>query len=742
MTNNRFRFPNRIRPMTEAQGIHFWSLRPFRLVGSFPTHTLNQQRRTNETERTDRQTAKMVQFFTTHSLQQRTGPSAYTFTDIARDLTFWARFQSWTYCETCKLLNKQTLLPSYSNRKQTNTNCICTKNRYVVPRHHDIHASICDLTREEILALRPLTLHTGNHVVLQHGYRQKDGFCRASWSQLSVQEKIALLPTGASRLRCQLAHRFLMTSQHSRYSHFVNLRETQMTDGARINIYDFHENDGVECALWPHLYPLHTWCETSLSGNTSRLSGKVSFVTKLLSEILDYSLDYELLQFVYDRWLFTTVSGAISACSLTRRSPATSLDSKTFSPEYWKWQHRFLLDALRQYGYPSLFITLSPFEWTFPTPEWLTQASQLSGKGPTQLACLETIHIVHLLEQTVRGYICGTNTNRWVRHLLNYNNTRTQTNVTNFFYRLEFQGRGTTHVHLLVWLKDISYMQYRLIRADVPWDDRDLAFLVCDLQPSHKDAMPLQPLPTHVAVAQHGNGKKLRVRHPADAFAMNSRAYIASLIPFLKCRMDVQTTDHRSMILRYVTSYVSKFKDARSNDSLYSRHVTPAMAAYRHLADMKPLEPEMIVTLTSAKLAWSNNSTKRYIPPRPINAAESAMVTKYLARPVDAHSLTLLEFLRQYDTAKSTPKPYKRGVALVGVKYVSVFNPVFFFQHLLLNVTFTSLEDIVHPDHERLPEDLKHFAAALAHQRGVWDDDNTVATCFVERAIRSTTCST
>jgi hypothetical protein len=121
---------------------------------------------------------------------------------------------------------------------------------------------------------------------------------------------------------------------------------------------------------------------------------------------------------------------------------------------------------------------------------------------------------------------------------------------------LEFQARETAHVHLLVWLRDISYTQYHLVRAYVPWDNCDLAFLVCDLQPSHKDALPVQDLPTRVATEDAK--EQLRLHHPADAFAMNLRAYISTLIPFLKCRMDVQTTDHGSMVLLYVTSYVSK----------------------------------------------------------------------------------------------------------------------------------------------------------------------------------------
>ena len=210
----------------------------------------------------------------------------------------------------------------------------------------------------------------------QHGYRQKDGFCRVSWSNESVLEKISKLDSG-SYLKCMLAYRFLTTSEKSRYN-------------------------------------------PKLSGNTSRQSAKVSFIMKILSEILDYSLDYNLLQFVYHGWVFTTVTGTISTSRVFDTSAATARSTKTFSLEYWKSHHQYLIDAVRQFGYPDVFITISPYQWSFLTPVWLENASSLSGKVPTQLASLETLNIVHILEETVKGYLCGTNCLRWRQHMLNF----------------------------------------------------------------------------------------------------------------------------------------------------------------------------------------------------------------------------------------------------------------------------------------------------------------------------------
>ena len=46
----------------------------------------------------------------------------------------------------------------------------------------------------------------------------------------------------------------------------------------------------------------------------------------------------------------------------------------------------------------------------------------------------------------------------------------------------------------------------------------------------------------------------LKIRHPADTFEQNIRAYINTLLPTLKCPMVVQTTDGKAMVLKYMSS--------------------------------------------------------------------------------------------------------------------------------------------------------------------------------------------
>ena len=63
---------------------------------------------------------------------------------------------------------------------------------------------------------------------------------------------------------------------------------------------------------------------------------------------------------------------------------------------------------------------------------------------------------------------------------------------------------GTAHVHLLVvWLED-GKCCYTDINAHIPYDDEELAFLVYDLQQSHKTVLPCNEHATQASTDQNG----------------------------------------------------------------------------------------------------------------------------------------------------------------------------------------------------------------------------------------------
>ncbi|KAJ7386050.1 hypothetical protein OS493_012384 [Desmophyllum pertusum] len=469
-------------------------------------------------------------------------PEASTqyYEDEVNNLKFWMEHSSWTYCEKCKQLATRKMMHNYSNRPQVKIqkSCNCNDDRYVFPKYADIPEVLRGLTLQEIVALRPLDIHTGEYERHPKGYRRKGGMFRLTWSKESVEEKIRKL-NDESRQKCRRAYNYLIESEESSYEEFLKKRE-ECTQEV-YNFYDYKQRKGVECCLWPHLYPFTSWCETVLDGRQSRMSSKVSFMTKLKSEIADYGMTHELLHFHYDLWLWQTVSGAIAQGRKQKCSPNKSLDNKAFSNEYWRWQHRYLVDAVRQFGTPHLFMTISPFEWSFPVPPWLNAEKR-----------------------------------NWTR-----------TNQTS---------------------RNPKEIKINALRADIPWDNPELAYHAADLQKSDKSALPINIGKTEVKTVNEKDA--ITFFHPPEAFAMNLRAYISTLLPSLKCRMDVQTSDGKGMLLKYASSYVSKWQDGYSNDALFSMHVTPYQAAYRHLRALRPLEPEMWMSLSNQKIAWTSSRTK------------------------------------------------------------------------------------------------------------------------------------
>ena len=126
---------------------------------------------------------------------------------------------------------------------------------YIIPRLNEIPMCLRGLTKNEVLALRPFTLKTGNYKVHQHGYRQHDGFCRVCWSNETVLEKIAKLEP-QSNFKCLLAYRY-PTSPISRYNHYIELRVQHKQTGAQLNLYDYKENERNESPLRPNINSFH-----------------------------------------------------------------------------------------------------------------------------------------------------------------------------------------------------------------------------------------------------------------------------------------------------------------------------------------------------------------------------------------------------------------------------------------------------------------------------------------------------
>ena len=83
------------------------------------------------------------------------------------------------------------------------------------------------------------------------------------------------------------AYHFLMASENSAYKKFIELRESDIVSSNRFNVYDFKQNVGVECALWPNLYPTIDLCMVAENRHSKMY---IYFYTFKNKTIYNYSL--------------------------------------------------------------------------------------------------------------------------------------------------------------------------------------------------------------------------------------------------------------------------------------------------------------------------------------------------------------------------------------------------------------------------------------------------------------------
>ena len=354
-------------------------------------------------------------------------------TEEARNLRRWCIEKSWCFCDKCGHLGFQKLLPSFrsSAPSPVDQKCKCGGGVYRVPPVDDVPLLLRNLTRDDILVLRPFDIHCGDYKCVVHGYCQRTGTFRISWSALLLSEKIQAIEDLPRRRRLPETFDFLMAKADSSYRKFVVMQSRGVAQRFPYQIVSAPEFQGIQCALWLSLYHTNAFCESLIEGQSNRCSRKASFLHKVLSPVVDFSLDYEMLHYQYDRWLFKTITRAIKSLRALGCSPNAALQQKSFSAMYWQWQHLYLLDAVSQYGFPSFFLATSPYEWTFPWPRFLENIREDHCLEPTYLP---------LLEQIARGYLTGANCNRWRQHVFSNQEQPTQSNLLTYFYRFEFQS--------------------------------------------------------------------------------------------------------------------------------------------------------------------------------------------------------------------------------------------------------------------------------------------------------------
>ena len=250
------------------------------------------------------------------------------------------------------------------------------------------------------------------------------------------------------------------------------------------------------------------------------------------------------------------------------------------------------------------------------------------------------------------------NCNRWQQHVFA---DTVNHNILTYFYRFEFQERGTLHLHMLLWVKDVSVIQVDLLQASMPWENQNDAFLVADIQKSNRLSLSINESSCNSFVQRSDGSTQLEFRYTPEDAHRNIRAFMTTLQGSLHCRTNVQVAGWKAMLLKYVTSYVTKMHNASTSEGLYCSDTSGFQAANSFLRTVRPLAPKMIFQQSVIKVAWTNKMTKQFRPPYPDQAADNPAYQLYLRCHRQDEDVPLLQWLRNHNICKNKIKALDRG---------------------------------------------------------------------------------
>ncbi|KAF4651646.1 hypothetical protein FOL46_000212, partial [Perkinsus olseni] len=415
------------------------------------------------------------------------------------------------------------------------------------------------------------------------------------------------------------------------------------------------------------------------------------------ADIVDYRVNKQLIVFQYQRYLFATVTGAVSSAG-PMMNAGSALNNKAFSPYYWMKQLYKLQDVVRQIGLPTLFTTFTINERSFPWPNWFVRDMELQDNLPVDNGMGVTLHGHHIIEQLLKGLFAG-NVREGRGNPTVLRNARSgEESLKCFFYKVEFQQRGTLHVHALFWSKDVEHSQlFEKSREDFPLNDPFLCALVRTIEV-----------------------RTLQVDE--------TRRYSPALLRVLRSHHDLQFGTPRDLLLSYITHYVSKAADALDlNKRLSAEGAHKAVVGF--LNKLVIGIPEMVHTLSDNKSAYFSGLGKdlKYFPPGEKRGNE-VEVRLYRERPAEDGGSNFLQFWRKHTIKNINGIPVAQRYANADNQIVAVgINPPRLNNELWWEyLVFTELphradDDLRCADFETLPESVRYFACAYELYPGFKD---------------------
>ena len=446
------------------------------------------------------------------------------------------------------------------------------------------------LTDAEVKALAIVVLKTDVKqerygAAHQHNWK-KVGLSRAYYKKVLVCEES--MPTA----RAKAAYRFLAKNNRY-YDVFLREQRSLLQSGAALSIssYDlFIVQKGIECAMFPHLYPTTDFTDTGIMANYMHKTGDtknrvvsigLSFTRKVLSSVRVYAEQRDLPFFLYEKHMAMKYFAAQTrAKTMGLTGDVLARDSQS-SIGYWEIVQDSLADLVRimahrcydEHGYPqlynycrglrgavwqcafpNLFITVAPAEWKFFRPYFLEPYIHCIFAGAYMMA----LHM-YFLVRCIWLFLANRFGHKYFM-------------VFEWCMKTEYQERGTPHWHFCAWV--VSFI-------------------------------PLKDL-------EGRKGKK------AQLAGYIVSAFVRYLSLLFQCEIDVQTGNGR---INYISGYVAKDHDAVDvglGEYVQKNASTSWLATYRLLSKSTPCLPEVAIRMAQLSEFERSYSHVLLFPPQPI----------------------------------------------------------------------------------------------------------------------------
>jgi hypothetical protein len=308
-----------------------------------------------------------------------------------------------------------------------------------------------------------------------HQYNwKKVGLSRAYYKKELVTESSMSTAMGKA------AWRFLM--RHNRYYklfHEYHGKLLEAKSSLNMSSYDlFIVHRGIECAMFPHLYPSTDFTDTGIMEHYLHKSGDdtnrvvsigLSWTRKALSSVRAYGEHRDLPFFLYEKHLaYKYFNAHVRAKHLGVTGDVMTRDSQA-SAGYWDIVQDPLADLVRIMlarcydeendpalynhcrdlrgevwlcAFPNLFLTIAPAEWTFPRPSFLEPYIRCVFAG----AYIMALHMYYLV-RCMWLFLANRFGHKYFR-------------VYEWCMKTEYQGRGTPHWHIAAWIVCFGVMKW------------------------------------------------------------------------------------------------------------------------------------------------------------------------------------------------------------------------------------------------------------------------------------------